>query len=112
MSEFAENTPDTQPQKGDMILAALWLLLFGGRWLLMPVLQVAGMVTPQQVTALDNGLLLELYLVLLAITCVMVALRAVRRTQHGSAEDSPGVSASALPLSGGEEEYTPPSPPP
>jgi heme/copper-type cytochrome/quinol oxidase subunit 2 len=79
MSE--NDTSDVLPDWANQTLILLWLLLFGGRWLLTPVFQMAGMLSAPQLAALDENVLLKLYLVLLVVTCVVVALRAVRRSQ-------------------------------
>src|SRR5579872_3315863 len=78
------NVSDVLPPPGGEIMALMWLLLFGGRWLLFPVLQASGVLTPQAVTFWDEAILLKLYLVLLVITCVVLALRAVRNSQPGT----------------------------
>ncbi len=77
------DTSDVLPAWANQILILLWLLLFGGRWLLPPALQMAGLLSPRQLAALDETVLLKLYLLLLAATCVVVALRAVRVAQSG-----------------------------
>jgi hypothetical protein len=74
-------TPDVWPAWANQILILLWLLLFGGRWLFAPVLQLSGTLDAAQLAALDEGVLLKLYLILLAITFVVIALRAVRVSQ-------------------------------
>ena len=82
---MSENkTPDVLPSWANQTLILLWLLLFGGRWLLPPILQMAGVLSAQQLAALDEFILLKLYLVLLAVTCIVVALRAVRDAQSGT----------------------------
>jgi hypothetical protein len=79
----ANETPDVLPAWANQTLILLWLLLFGGRWLFAPALQLAGLLSGPQLAALDENVLLKLYLVLLAITCVAAALRAVRTSQAG-----------------------------
>lgn len=74
--------PDVLPESLNSLMALLWMSLFGGRWLLMPLFQAARLINPDQVAALDDGLLKKTYLILLSITCVVLALRAVRTAQR------------------------------
>jgi hypothetical protein len=80
-----DEIPDVLPPVANQAMAALWLLLFGGRGLLVPALMAAGVVSAPQVARWDGGLLLQLYLLLLVVTLLVVALRAVRRAQAASA---------------------------
>jgi hypothetical protein len=66
-------------------MAALWIALLGGRWVILTFLMAAGLLVPAQVARLDESLLLPLYLMLLVITVVVAALRAVRGTRPVSA---------------------------
>lgn len=77
--------PDVLPPVANQIMAALWLLLFGGRGLVVPALMAAGIVSAPQVARWDGGLLLQVYLLLLVVTLLVVALRAVRRAQAAPA---------------------------
>lgn len=52
-------------------LILLWLLLFGGRWLLAPLLQANGLLSLQTLNALDQGPLLRLYLLLFVASCAV-----------------------------------------
>ncbi|CCW34617.1 hypothetical protein CWRG_00355 [Chthonomonas calidirosea] len=61
------------PPIGRQLLILAWLLLFGGRWLIAPLLQINGLLTPQALAALDEGPLMKLYLVLFVI-CVTLAV--------------------------------------
>jgi hypothetical protein len=69
-------------------MAVLWILLFAGRWIAVPFLEYAGVVTQQQMAALDQGILLRLYLVLFCITILVIALRAVRSGSGAQAGSS------------------------
>jgi hypothetical protein len=73
--------PDVLPAPLNALFASLWVLLFGGRWLLVPLLQAAGVVSMEQVAAWDEGLLYKTYLILLFLTCIVLALRAARAAQ-------------------------------
>lgn len=79
-----EQDRDVLPPIANHGMALLWLLLFGGRGLIIPFLQIVGLVQPQQVTEWDDGLFLRLYLVLFSITVLVVALRAARRPRAAS----------------------------
>ena len=74
--------PDVLPEPLNALMAILWMLLFGGRWLIVPLLQANRLLTPDQVAAWDDGPLHKLYFILLSITCVVLALRAVRAMQQ------------------------------
>lgn len=65
---------------GSEALALLWIVLIGGRWLVMPLFQAAGLIAPQQLRALDS-ILLEIYLILLAFTILKWSLNTVRRLE-------------------------------
>ena len=88
----AEDTLDNEPKAGtteknvlpeplNIFMACAWVVLFGGRWLLIPFVQMTGLLSPERVAAWDDGPLQKTYLILLSITCVVLALRAVRRAQ-------------------------------
>lgn len=74
-----EEQPDVLPAWANTVMASGWILLFGGRWLLVPLVQAAGLVSPDQVAEWDANLLTKVYLILLSITCIVLALRVVRR---------------------------------
>ena len=83
-----DNTSEVEPMKKDVLpeslnilVASAWVALFGGRWLLIPFVQMTGLLSPERVAAWDDGPLQKTYLILLSITCVVLALRAVRRAQ-------------------------------
>lgn len=63
------------------LFALMWVLLFSGRWLFVPLLQAAGVLSVEQVAAWDEGLLYKTYLTLLFLTCIVLALRAARTAQ-------------------------------
>ena len=89
MPEPDDNAPDVLPPLIRDLLILAWLLLFGGRWLLFPVLQALGALKPEQVATWDEAILLKLYLVLLAATILVVVLRAVRAAQRPAVPDAP-----------------------
>jgi hypothetical protein len=111
MSE--NDAPDVLPVWANQALILLWLLLLGGRWVVAPLLQLAGLLAPQQLGALDEAVLLKLYLALLVVTCAVAALRAVRGTQsntpvpgaagHHVANLGPEAAPTAEPSAGGDE---------
>ncbi len=84
MPEFAaeEDAPDVLPAPVNTVLAAMWVVLFGGRWLAVPLVQAAGLLSPEQTAEWDEGILTKVYLILLSITCVVLALRAIRHLQN------------------------------
>lgn len=63
---------------GDAILASLWILLFGGRWIIGTLLIAAGIVNFDQLSDWDDGIGIHLYHVMLIATVVILALRAIR----------------------------------
>jgi hypothetical protein len=67
------------------LVAVLWLALFGGRWLVVPLLLYAGLVSGPDVARWDGGILVQVYLLLLVVTILIAALRAVRGAQVPSA---------------------------
>ena len=78
-----DKTPDVLPPAGNALMALLWILLFGGRWIGVPLLQAAGLVNAEQIALLDELVLGRVYLLLLAVTLIVLALRAVRRASPG-----------------------------
>lgn len=76
--QAAQAAEDVAPDWALAALALAWVLLVGGRWLLAPAFQAAGLLGPQLLSSLDNGILLQLYLLLLAATVVLAVLRGVR----------------------------------
>ena len=95
-----DTTPDVLPAPVNTLLATLWVCLFGGRWLLVPMVQAAGLLSPEQTADWDEGILAKVYLILLSITCVVLALRAVRHLQSHN-----GVAQAASPA--GSDAHTP-----
>jgi hypothetical protein len=59
----------------------LWLLLFGVRWLILTPLEWTNVLTPEQMSFLDDVLLLRVYLILFVVTCAVIGLRAARSAQ-------------------------------
>ena len=82
--EHNRQEPDALPRPLDVVFASLWVLLFGGRWLFVPLLQAAGALSVEQVAAWDAGLLYKTYLILLFLTCIALALRATRHAPSSS----------------------------
>ncbi|HZO87885.1 MAG TPA: hypothetical protein VFB38_06055 [Chthonomonadaceae bacterium] len=80
-----EALPDVLPPLASQILALLWILLFAGRWVLLPALISAGVLSASQVAqwnhSVDDGLLVQVYLALLVVTVLVLTLRVVRRFQ-------------------------------
>lgn len=79
-----DDVPDVLPAWANSLLAACWILLFGGRWIVVNLLIGAGLLTFQTPARLDRMALLPLYLVLFILTFVVVALRAVRGARLAS----------------------------
>lgn len=92
---------DVLPPTGNQVLAALWIVLFAGRWIAVPFLQAAGLVDPAQLTVWDEGPLLRCYTVLFVITMVVVALRAVRRSQPAPPTQQHRTRSDSAPEPGG-----------
>ena len=85
-NEISDVVPPTVRQ----IIAWLWIALFGGRWIVISLLQWNGILTPEQTAALDENVLSRLYVVLLALTLLILALRLLRsRSIENAASDSP-----------------------
>ena len=95
--ERPDQAADGPPSAPNQLMAALWIILLGGRWVVIEWLIAAGILTQERVSLWDNGVLLRCYLVLLVVTLVVLALRAVR---SGAAEPAPRTDGTALPLSG------------
>jgi hypothetical protein len=74
---------DALPEWAITLLMALWLLLFGGRWVVVNLLILAGLLTMPQLTELDRFLTLA-YLALFVLTVVTLALRGMRRLSQGT----------------------------
>lgn len=77
-------SPALLPPIARQLLVLAWLLLFGGRWLIVPLLQANGLLAPQTLAALDDGLLIKLYLVLFVICCTLAVWQWVRDLEHGA----------------------------
>ena len=98
--EETDDSPDVAPPVVIQTLTILWIVLFGGRWIGVSLLQWNGIISPEQVAAFDGGLLTRLYLILLAFTILIVALRFARRFSAPSSDsgnqkaDSPSAARS------------------
>ncbi|HZT43537.1 MAG TPA: hypothetical protein VFA07_15340 [Chthonomonadaceae bacterium] len=99
MQQPANTDSDVLPPPVNRILALLWILLFGGRWIIVTWLLAAGVLKREQVAAWDDGILLRCYLILLVITLVVAALRAVRATRPAVPAAQPGSPSSQAGLS-------------
>ena len=98
MQYSANDDSDVLPPPVNRILALLWILLLGGRWIVGTWLLAAGVVKREQIASWDDGILLPCYLILLVVTVVVVALRAVRASHPAVPADQPpqaGPAASA-----------------
>jgi hypothetical protein len=95
MSQTEDAAPDVLPFWASRLLALLWILLFGGRWILGNLLVWGGFLTMTQVAALDGSVGAPCYALLLGVTCIALALRAVRRARPvaSPAADSGAVGA-------------------
>ena len=92
-----EDTPDVLPPRVNQVMAALWILLLGGRWLATPFLMTDQIVTQNNETyvyinplirdELDKRILLPCYLVLLIVTLVVLALRFARQTRKSASPE-------------------------
>ncbi len=85
--------PDTQ-HAWEYWLMLAWVVLPAGRWLIMPIFQAAGVVSPQMLAALDTGIFLKIYLLLSAAILVACALRFTHEVQKKSSSRSGGADSS------------------
>ena len=97
MQHSANADSDVLPPPVNRILALLWILLLGGRWIVVTWLLAAGVLTREQVAGWDEGVLLRCYLILLAITLVVVALRSVRAARPSVPAAQPPPASSSQP---------------
>ena len=86
--EETDDSPDVAPPIMIQTLSLSWIALFGGRWIVVSLLQWNGILTPEQVAAFDGGILSRVYLILLALTILIVALRMARRYSAPSSSAS------------------------
>lgn len=86
-----DDAPDVIPEFARGLLISMWLLLFGGRWLITPVLQWMGVLSPEKLEQLD-GRLLILYWVLLIATLAIALIVAVLRLVRGAQAHSGPIS--------------------
>ena len=97
MQHAANADSDVLPPPVNRILALLWILLLGGRWIVVTWLLAAGALKRDQVAGWDEGVLLRCYLILLAVTLVVVALRAVRAARPTVPATSPPQAGTSPP---------------
>ena len=83
-------SPDVASPVVIQTLSLLWIALFGGHWIVVSLLQWNSMVSPEQVAAFDADILSRVYLILLALTILVVALRVARRYSAPSAASPTG----------------------
>jgi hypothetical protein len=69
------------------ILILCWVLLFGGHWVGLTLLNWFGFVSLPQIADWNDTLFSRLYLVLLAATLLVLILRTMR--EKGSKDDQP-----------------------
>ena len=84
-----EEAPDVISPGANAILAGMWVLLFAFRGLAVPPLVNYGVLPGAMVAAWDVGPLLWCYVVLLIVTVVIVALRAVRGAESPRSSSPP-----------------------
>jgi hypothetical protein len=90
MSDEPDMTPaDVLPPTVNLLLGLSWVLLFAGRWILPPFLLAAGVLSPTMVAELDDRILVRCYLLLLAVTIMVLVLRAMRGAKSKAALVSP-----------------------
>lgn len=89
------STDEVLPPVAEKLFGLAWILLFAGRWIAVPFLLAARLVTPTFVADLDDRVLMRLYLVLLAATVLVAVLRAMRGAKQN------GTPAEAIPPSEG-----------
>ena len=98
MDEEDANGRDVVPPLVGRLLGLSWIVLFAGRWTVLQLLLAAGVISPSALADLDDRVLVRCYLVLLAITITVVALRAVRSAQARREPNSvsPGQGAACV----------------
>ena len=101
MSDSENDAPDVLPGAVIETLSLLWIALFGGRWICVSLLQWNGILAPEQVAALDANVLSRAYVVLLALTALVLMLRVLhsRRTGAGTMQAANETPHAAAPRS-------------
>jgi len=93
MHEDAGEASDTVlPPVINQLLGLAWIALFAGRWIVVQLLLAARVLSSTMVADLDDRILIRLYLILLAVTVMVVVLRAMRGAKPNPATNI-GVSA-------------------
>jgi hypothetical protein len=77
--DTTENNKDVVPPALNVILGAAWIALFSVRWICIPLLLASRLATSNLVADLDDRVLIRVYLILVAITILVVVLRLMRR---------------------------------
>lgn len=86
--ESSDPSKDVVPRLLNQILGAAWIALFSGRWICIPLLLAFRLIPSSLVADLDDSVLFRLYLILVAITILVVALRLLRRATERSTMDA------------------------
>ena len=77
-SDGAGSRDDVLPPLANDLLGIAWILLFTVRWAGVNLLLAAGLMNAAMVSDLDDRVLFRCYLILFAVTVLVIALRAVR----------------------------------
>lgn len=88
MDESRRKSQDVVPPIVSRALGISWIALFAGRWIVVQLLLAYGVFSASIVADLDDRVLQRVYLVLLAFTIMVVALRAVRASRLGASDRS------------------------
>jgi hypothetical protein len=83
-----EDGKDVVPPALNQLLGAAWIALFSGRWIVIPLLVAARFASPSLVADLDDTVLFRFYLMLVAVTILVVVLRLMRRTKKQLGTDA------------------------
>ena len=97
--DSGEASDGVLPPEVDQLLGLAWILLFAGRWIAVQFLLAARILSSTAAADLDDRVLTRLYLVLLAVTVIVVALRAMRGVKRklASKRDPTPVGGAATP---------------
>jgi hypothetical protein len=78
--DSTEGGADVLPPAVNQLLGAAWIVLFSARWICIPFMLAARLVSASFVADLDDRVLLRVYLIMAAITILVVVLRLMRRS--------------------------------
>jgi hypothetical protein len=90
---------DVLPPVVNDLLGLAWIALFAGRWILVQLLLAAGVLTPSNVSDLDNRFLVYCYLALLTVTIAVAVLRAMRHARPAAPQGPTSENDEAVPMS-------------